>query len=644
MKNIKNIFTNKITMVVLACLLLVGVFAGITIAATEVTPSLELVSVNLNHEAVPTIKYTVAIKGFATKDDAINAISLSNLSMKFWADKPADITGAAGDEANIDNGRMSNEFAWDEEKGVLLVDFYSIGFSPKRMTDTVFASAVLTDDEGKVISQTPAKSYSVFEYLCELGLSNPSADQKALIAAMEEYITYAQTYLGWTEDTAPADLVYLKVNDATFQISTDKGENYGADTYTAGTFKVGTYFLITSADNKYVRFVNQSGYICDQYGDNTYGAGSLYNSNDEVYEDRMYTAIAGTKVNVKTGDGAYVQELQLDTKDGSPAYTLKKVYNNDEYAIIVDGTAEYHKDYAFVAPLYNEAGEILVGWKDKDETVVSNDLIFFFADKIDYSEEEVTAEYYPVYGEEVADLTHDLLSGNMLLNGEDVDSVDVTQKDGVVFPVTRVPVYAEDGETIIAWTFDASARTAYLGNPAAQLKDTSATTTTLSKAHLSFNVKIDGRTATGNGTDYFVESSNPNLYQMHLMLGDKKPIMFLLRAEDSVLDNKAEYYYLAVTSDSNNSNFVSYNNSSVRMSYDKTNKIDLIVDISNDGTTYQTEMVHYYVNGAYAGSCNVNFDGNETFSNTGVAGLQATLQGRVCAKLTISDAYVLEWN
>ena len=104
MKNIKNIFTNKITMVALACLLLVGVFAGITALATESQPELELVSVTLNHEATPTIKYTVAIKGLASEDDVPD---LANLSMRFWGAEPVALTSDSGDVANMENGRMS---------------------------------------------------------------------------------------------------------------------------------------------------------------------------------------------------------------------------------------------------------------------------------------------------------------------------------------------------------------------------------------------------------------------------------------------------------------------------------------------------------------------------------------------------------
>ena len=232
----------------------------------------------------------------------------------------------------------------------------------------------------------------------------------------------------------------------------------------------------------------------------------------------------------------------------------------------------------------------------------------------------------------------------MMLDGKDVDSVEVTDKNGTKFNVYRQPVYAEDGETIIGWTFDASERTAYLGNPNASLIDTAASASGLSKAHFSFNVNIAGKADTGKYADYFVEDSNPNLYQMHLRLGNKNPIMFQFTANSSKLDAVADYYYLNVVSNSNNGNQVKYERSDVLMEYGVDNKIDMFVEVANDGTSYETTMVHYYVNNIYAGSCNVKCDGNETFSNTGAAGLQATLQGRVCANITFSKATVKEWN
>ena len=638
MKNIKNIFTNKITMVVLACLLLVGVFAGITALATESTPSLELVSINLNHEATPTLKYTVAIKGLGSEDDIPD---VANLSMKFWTDAPADITGKAGDVANAANSRMSAPI-WDEEKNVAYVDFYSIGFSPKRMTDTIFASAVLVDAEGNVISQTAAKSYSVYEYLCELSVSGASADQQALIAAMKDYIVYAQDYLGWNEDLSPADLNYVKVENATFKVSADEGKTWSEVDYTSGTFSKDMFYQITALD-KYVRFVNKGGYICDQHGDNIYSSGTFD-------EDRMYTALAGTKVNIKTSDDAkvYVQELQVEKADGSNSYAVaaKDInrFVNGESVIIVKDSASYHKSYAFVAPLANAEGKALIGWKNAEGTPVSNKPVLFIDELVDYTAEEVTAEYYPIYDDETADLDHDLLSGNMTLNGNDVDSVEVTDENGVKFNVYRKPVYAENGETVIGWTFDAAERTAYLGNPTATLSHSADTTSGLSMAHLSFKVNVAGKAATGTYADYFVESSNSNLYQMHLRLGDKTPIMFQLTANTSNLTADADYYYLNIVSNSNNGNRVSFERSDVVMEYGVDNKIDMFVEIAHEDTVYETTMVHYYVNDVYAGSCNVKCDGSETFSNTGFAALSATLQGRVCANITITEATVKEWN
>ena len=633
MKNIKNILKNKITMVVLACLLLVGVFAGVTALATEGQPTLELVSITLNHEATPTLRYEVAIKGITENQ----VPALKNLTMKFWSEEPTDITGEAGDVATVTNGRVEDG-NWNAEAGVYTVYFYSIGFSPKRMTDTLFASAVLTDDDGNVISQTAAKKYSVYEYLCELNFSGATADQQALVSAMTDYIKYAQEYLGWTESTKPSDLVYLKVNNGYFKISSDKGATYGAETYTSGTFTNGTVFSLHGND-KYDRFVNMYGYICDTHGDSIYYAGNLSGEN------RAYTALKGTKVTVKTADGAYLNEMTATA--GGASYVYSK--GTDSWRSLADGAStiicqnspKYHRAYAFMAPMTNAAGAALVGWKDANDKVVSHSPVFMVDDLIDYTQEEVTLEYYPVYDTETADRVVNLNTG-ITLGG----ALDGTyEKNGnVIAKVENV----FDGDVATSQILDNTGRTVYGDNPQGVMVNTVAGASTISMAHFSLTVKVDGRSSTGTLSDYVMQDGNENFYQIHLGYGSQQFLMFQLTGNVSKnsISTPVNNYYLNYVYDSNQGQRVKYNtDNAVLMNFGEENTIDMYIEYETaaDGK-YAIKVVHSFVNGNYAGSADVADKAAPTFNANDAIQLTTVVQARTACKVTYTDVVYYEYK
>ena len=300
MKNIKNFFTSKVTLAVLACLLLVGVFAGITVLATENTPALELTGVGINHDATPAIKYDVTITGLSGEITD----NLDRYEMRFWGYEPADVNDAGyTDVASVANNRA---FFGEYADGAQSVSFLSKGFSPKEMTDTLFAAAVYVDEDGNVAAATAVKRYSVFEYICEVNFAG-NADQKALVAALKDYISYAQQYLGYTDSAAPSEVGYMKVTNGKFWVveHTEKdGYVKVSDTaYTSGTFLVGTDFGV-EADYEAAVFKRVDGGWYNYPQSSATGLNNVYITTVSAGDaTRHYQALPATEVTFSYAEG-----------------------------------------------------------------------------------------------------------------------------------------------------------------------------------------------------------------------------------------------------------------------------------------------------------------------------------------------------
>jgi hypothetical protein len=180
MKTIKNIFKSKITYAVLACLLLVGIFAGISTIAGKAEPTLTITGKNINHSENASVVYEVKIDNVSEEFQFT-----ANVTMKFWMDPPKSAADPAGD---VDDEPRFTRY----ENGSQYVTFESIGFAPKDMTKAIYAAACYTDADGKE-TYSEIVRYSVYEYIIEAGNNeNKTAEQANLYAAMKDYITFAQ--------------------------------------------------------------------------------------------------------------------------------------------------------------------------------------------------------------------------------------------------------------------------------------------------------------------------------------------------------------------------------------------------------------------------------------------------------------------
>ena len=200
MKTIKNILKSKITYAVLACLLLVGIFAGISTLAEDVQPTLTITGKNINHAENASIVYQVKVDNLSTEVQAQD-----RFTMKFWAEAPKSAAEPAG-------AVVKPYLYTDNADGSFNVHFESIGFAPKDMTTAVYAAACYTDATGKETYSNITR-YSVYEYLCEANRNVDKTNEQAnLYSAMKDYITYAQKYLGYTEATTPDCIGYVTVH------------------------------------------------------------------------------------------------------------------------------------------------------------------------------------------------------------------------------------------------------------------------------------------------------------------------------------------------------------------------------------------------------------------------------------------------
>ena len=170
MKTIKNIFKSKITYAVLACLLLVGIFAGLTTLASN-DPVVTIVAKNVNHAESARLVYRVHIAN-VTEQDLIN--NPDALKMHFWTSEPTAPNAAP--EYTVVGGVKDGE---DATGAYALFESYDI--APKAMTNSVYCAAEYNGVYSDVCR------YSVFEYLCEASMT-ANADQKALYTAMNDYI------------------------------------------------------------------------------------------------------------------------------------------------------------------------------------------------------------------------------------------------------------------------------------------------------------------------------------------------------------------------------------------------------------------------------------------------------------------------
>ena len=202
-------------MAVIACLLLVGVFAGITALAGDATPEVKITSTNLAYNAEAKLVYNVEV------DNITSPIGPSDITMLFWSEDPGTDASAAAASA-VDLTEMDENLS-GEYNAVML----SNGIAPQRMTQVIWAAAKYTADDNEYYSNVVR--CSVIEYLSAMKLNGGTNAQEGLWAAMTDYITYAQEYLNY-DLSKPGELVYVKVIGGTIT-----GDNFTSGMYAKGS-------------------------------------------------------------------------------------------------------------------------------------------------------------------------------------------------------------------------------------------------------------------------------------------------------------------------------------------------------------------------------------------------------------------------
>ena len=605
MKNIKKFFTSKVTLAVLACLLLVGVFAGITVLATENTPALELTGVGINHDATPSIKYDVNITGLS---GAITD-NLDRYEMRFWGYEPKDVNDAGyTDTASVANNRA---FFGEYADGAQTVSFLSKGFAPKEMTDTIFAAAVYVDEDGNVSAASAIKRYSIFEYICEAGLSG-DADQKALNAALKDYITYAQQYLGYEEGVTPAQLGYLKVTDAKFWVveynyETKKYEKVSDTAYTAGTFLIGTNFWI-EADYESAVFkrVDTGWYTKPQTG--ATGLNNVYISNVTVDDSvRHYQAIPASATTFNYSDSYELLAMTGNIIDKEYSYSRANATPVANGVTALTSKYIANERYALVANLFDENGVIFSHWQDAEGNVLGTidpvlDVTPFIGEEpvqtLDLT--GITA----VYAETAADR---VTSFNSITGGGTYD----------------IPSVGENGELI----YDSTSRPTT--NPGGQAATISGTTDNgklmnTTKIVWSFDFEIAANNDNADGqwtmTDFFTGTSNPCAYQIRPSLGDNHEgaicyFQFYAKRDNN---NNVTGWFVNVANGSNNAKAMSFDNAKNIMSVEGKHNITLIANVEplEDGRLVQ-KGISVYTDGVYAGTVQRTYNDYASINNNG---------------------------
>lgn len=183
-------------MAIIACLLLVGVFATVSTLAGDSTPVVKITSTNLAYDAEAKLVYNVKVDGITTP------VGASNLSMIFWTSDPGVDAAASAASAT-----EYTDSAWDG--GDFDAAMLSGGIAPQKMTQVIWAAAKYVADDGSVHYSNIVR-YSVIEHLSAMKLNGGTDAQEGLWAAMTNYITYAQEYLNY-DLSKPGELVYVKV-------------------------------------------------------------------------------------------------------------------------------------------------------------------------------------------------------------------------------------------------------------------------------------------------------------------------------------------------------------------------------------------------------------------------------------------------
>ena len=612
MKTIKNIFKSKITYAVLACLLLVGIFAGLTTIASN-DPIVTIESKNIDHSDSARLIYRVRIAHVTETEVTAN---LENLKMHFWATEPSS---ANATPAYTVYGTVVGE----NDEGVL-VEFLSYDIAPKAMTNSVYCAAEYNGVYSDVCR------YSVFEYLCEASLTG-NTNQNALYNAMIDYIKYAQMYLGVNGDEFPSpdNLGYIKLTNAYIELNGEQIRD--------GVVPFGSYTIYS--DYEYARYVNNNNAVCQWYNNSDENwVANLNKSNRSL----AYTAYEAFKFTTAKVENTEIIRASRSNNDGTYAYSAVAYYDDiDGYGVICP-TKMHVADYYILVPKMLE-GKTFAYWADAEGNVVSTQTIYTLNDKMaDFT----VGNLYridnlptPVYTETAtADKVVNLNDATEATNG----TTKVTQNkiDGVNNGLIH----------------DSTGKTAQGNGQAGILSGTTEGDVALNKIVLTYKHTLESAKGTYDkvivgdlliGTNYTYTGH----YQNQLLYGNSNLFRFSFVASDNGNVNKdiTKGYYIKADSQ-DGLNTVDFNSlNRCFMKYGVENEVTFIIDAEkNEDGTINLVNVAYYVNGLFVGSARARWTGGDSIADTvaysNTVKLNSLSVMRTKSLLTVWDVAVYEFD
>jgi hypothetical protein len=615
MKTIKNIFKSKITYAVLACLLLVGIFAGLTTLASD-DPIVTIESKNINHADSARLVYQVKLAN-VTRDELI--ANAGKLKMHFWTTEPS--------APNATPELTTTEFIFDDTKKnapEAWVLFESYNIAPKAMTNSVYC-AVEYDGVYSDVCR-----YSVFEYLCEAGLG-ATDNQKALYAAMIDYIKYAQMYFGVDENEFPNpdNFGYIKLTNCYIEVNGEQIRD--------GMVPLGSHVIYS--DYEYARYVNHNNAVCEWYNRSDENWVANLNKNSRYLSYTAYEAFKFTTAKVENTE---LIRARRSSNDGTYAYSAVAYYDGvDGYGVIYPDRL-HDADYYILVPKMLE-GKTFAYWADAEGNVVSTETIYPINDKMT---DFVAGETYriddlptPVYTETAtADKVVNLNTATEATNG----TTKVTQNkiDGVNNGLIH----------------DSNGKTAQGNGQAGIVSGTTEGNVNLNKIVLTYKHTLESAKGTydkvtvgdlliGNNYTY------TGHYQNQMLYGNSNLFRFSFVASDSGNVNKditKGYYIKADSQDAlNTADFNGLNR--CFMKYGVEHKVTFIIDVEkNEDGTINLVNVAYYVDGLFVGSARARWTGGDSiadpvaYSNT--VKLNSLSVMRTKSLLTVWDVTVYEFD
>ena len=171
----KNVKLNKIVILALSCLLLIGAVMGISASAEE-TPAVQIKYKNIAYEGAIQVLYAV---------EAENIPDGGKVQMYFY-DSEEDTEPLVKDE-------------YTDEKLVIgdvtYHAFFSYGIAPKNMRAPILAKAVIVNADGTVAAESELSEYSVWQYAVNRFEKSPTPDQQKLYTATLNYGASVQEML-----------------------------------------------------------------------------------------------------------------------------------------------------------------------------------------------------------------------------------------------------------------------------------------------------------------------------------------------------------------------------------------------------------------------------------------------------------------